>query len=112
MNDCNSCFCTDTGEKKNSNLTETMKKISKLTGFAACTLKGCLGNMEKRTRQSSRSTDSQLRVISANEFNKPDFECQPGEHFKVDCNNCKCTADGKHARCSKKRCLQDEEAEA
>jgi hypothetical protein len=71
---------------------------------------GCLGNMEKKARPSLRSTDTQqLKVVSANDFNSPDFQCQPGEHFKVDCNSCKCTADGKHARCSKRRCLTDEE---
>lgn len=111
MHECNSCFCTETGKYLNNFRKTHIDFHCNSTGVAACTLKGCLGKVDKKSKTSLRSTDTQQQVktISASEFNSETFECQPGEHFKVDCNSCKCAADGKHARCSKKRCIPEEE---
>jgi len=86
--DCNTCFCGD-------------------TGFAACTLKGCLDNNFHQIRVHNTSTT--LKKVSVSEYNDPNFSCEPLGTFKLDCNTCKCSADGKGATwCTKKRCVPDE----
>jgi len=84
--ECNTCFCGD-------------------TGFAACTLKGCL---KKDNIHNIRvhNASAALRNVSLAEYTAPDFSCEPSESFKLECNTCKCSADGKGATwCTKKRCV-------
>ncbi|XP_058832394.1 uncharacterized protein LOC131690546 [Topomyia yanbarensis] len=37
--------------------------------------------------------------------------CEPGSNFKVDCNVCRCSADGKLMSCTRKFCLPDEQSD-
>lgn len=39
---------------------------------------------------------------------KTDQQCEPGSTFKLECNMCRCSADGKVMSCTRKFCLQDE----
>lgn len=78
-------------------------------GLAACTLRGCLTVDDSAARNAPKpaADKANLKVFTEAEFNDESFQCQPGEHFKVECNICKC-ADGNQARCSKKRCVPGE----
>ncbi|KAL7038169.1 hypothetical protein ACKWTF_009480 [Chironomus riparius] len=83
--DCNDCFCTE-------------------TGIGACTLRGCLGPNESRSLRVPAVPPSTIPTFTMAEYNRADFKCAPHEYFKLECNSCKCSSDGKGARCTKKVC--------
>lgn len=80
-NDCNDCWCTE-------------------TGFSACTLKGCYIQPEIVTAYPSNN----LRIVSNDEYNNPNFKCIPNQKFKLECNTCSCLNDGRTSFCTKKGC--------
>lgn len=85
-----------------------LMQICTQLGLAACTLKGCIPADASSARNAPKPADkSNLKVFTEAEFSDESFKCQPGENFMVDCNMCRC-ADGKQARCTKKRCVPGE----
>lgn len=86
MEACNECFCTE-------------------TGIGACTLRGCLGQNASSNFRASVVSPSAIKRVTMDEYNQDDFECIPQEYFKLDCNNCKCSSDGRTGKCTKKACI-------
>lgn len=89
-NDCNWCFCTD-------------------TGLAVCTLKGCGIQrpilIEKNRQRRQAASAAAEKVYTQEEIQNPNFTCTPSYSFKVDCNTCWCAADGKRPRyCTRIAC--------
>lgn len=89
--DCNWCFCTS-------------------TGIGICTLRGC---GVERPRISvindnairARRQVAEEKVYTEEELQHPDFKCTPSYSFKVECNTCWCSADGKRPRyCTRIAC--------
>lgn len=99
--DCNSCFCSDTG-KSLFKSRPTLKFIKNIfQGFPACTLKGCL----KKNFHTPSFVAQNLRQVTKQEYIDPNFSCQPNASFKLDCNVCSCGEDGKTTSwCTKKQC--------
>lgn len=97
--ECNHCICTS-------------------TGVPVCTLKGCgvvrplipiINNNNiidtGLVVRSRRQLSNQERIFSLQELNNPDFTCTPNYSFKVECNTCWCSADGKRPRfCTRIAC--------
>lgn len=82
-----------------------VKQKNFLQGFAACTLKGCLKQGFGHVSSGPRSN---LRIVTLEEYYDPNFTCTPLETFKLDCNNCGCSDDGKKVSwCTKKKCVQN-----
>lgn len=85
-NECNDCVCTE-------------------TGIGACTLRGCLTQEQSKSLRPTVYSLTSIRTVSQNEFNSAsNFSCTPYEYFKLECNFCKCSSDGKGAKCTKKGC--------
>lgn len=89
--DCNWCFCTN-------------------TGVGLCTLKGC-GIERPRISYTNdnairaRRQVKEEKVYTEEEVQSPNFTCTPSYSFKVLCNTCWCSADGKRPRyCTRIAC--------
>lgn len=90
--DCNTCYCTS-------------------TGMALCTLRGCLTvtpnipviNQEGILPREKRQLPE--RVYTLNDLNDPNFTCTPSHSFKLECNTCWCSANGRTPRyCTRIAC--------
>lgn len=46
----------------------------------------------------------QYKTITNEKYREPNFNCEPHEHFKIDCNFCTCWMDRKSLICSDKKC--------
>lgn len=71
MDDCNSCSCDESGQ------------------LARCTAMACDPN-ERNKREIPLKTQ-----FTEAETRSKDFRCEANANVKVDCNTCKCAADGK-----------------
>lgn len=97
--DCNWCFCTN-------------------TGVAVCTLRGCgierpripiinlnTNSIEGTLERVRRQTTNQEKIYTQADLDNPTFTCTPSYSFKLDCNTCWCAADGKRPRfCTRIAC--------
>lgn len=97
--DCNWCFCTS-------------------TGVPICTLKGCIVERPRiptinnnnivdagLAGRSRRQVNTQEIVYTQQDLNNPNFTCTPSYSFKVECNTCWCSADGRRPRyCTRIAC--------
>jgi hypothetical protein len=70
MDDCNSCSCDESGT------------------LARCTAMACVPN-ERRKRETELKTQ-----FTEAEARSKDFRCEANTNVKVDCNTCRCAADG------------------
>jgi hypothetical protein len=87
---CNNCWCTE-------------------TGFAACTLRGCLSNFPNFATINHESRRLRRQAIepiyTENDLKDPNFRCTPSYSFKLECNTCWCSADGRTPRyCTRIAC--------
>jgi hypothetical protein len=74
------------------------------TGLPVCSKMACFANLRKK-----RNLLPTMRHVSMAEYDSPEFKCTPTEFFKLECNTCKCGADGKSVtRCTKKTCIDGE----
>lgn len=59
--------------------------------------------------QQSGNSYPDRRFVTMAEYESPDFSCTPLETFKLECNTCKCSQDGKKVSwCTKKFCIPEE----
>ncbi|XP_028175898.1 SCO-spondin-like isoform X4 [Ostrinia furnacalis] len=77
--DCNKCLCDNSGQD------------------FSCTRIDC--NAPNNDGARTKRETSNLVEVSA--------ECTAGSTFEQGCNTCKCTADGRHAMCTNKKCVQE-----
>ncbi|XP_063833639.1 uncharacterized protein LOC135082810 isoform X1 [Ostrinia nubilalis] len=77
--DCNKCLCDNSGQD------------------FSCTRIDC--NAPNNDGARTKRETSNLVEVSA--------ECTAGSTFEQGCNTCKCTADGHHAMCTNKKCVQE-----
>lgn len=78
---------------------KSLNYIKKLSGFAACTLRGCISNKVQFV------SSSNIRMVTQQEYESPEFRCEPMKAFRLVCNSCRCSDDGTTASwCTKKRC--------
>lgn len=96
---CNWCMCSN-------------------TGLAICTLKGCfverpripivnnsIVDRESSVERFRRQTQQEPPVYTPEDLKNPNFTCTPNYTFKVDCNTCWCSADGRRPRyCTRIAC--------
>ncbi|XP_023287794.1 uncharacterized protein LOC105694435, partial [Orussus abietinus] len=84
--DCNVCICNSDGTK------------------AFCTKMWCT---EKEDESQDSSSGSQTDAEEAVATTRSEETCEPNSSFKKDCNVCICSADGKHAACTKRFCSKE-----
>ncbi|KAJ1520824.1 hypothetical protein ONE63_003915 [Megalurothrips usitatus] len=89
-NDCNNCRCTP-------------------DGIPACTKKRCIKPAELEAAAAA-GQDRRRRELTEPSEGVPHKGCTPGETWKNDCNNCRCTPSGIPA-CTKMRCIKPPQPE-
>ncbi|CAH2057071.1 unnamed protein product, partial [Iphiclides podalirius] len=93
-NDCNTCWCT-------------------YDGYTICTRVGCFGDLPESDfhvesdDDDDSETDNEIEAILINDSrNLPKRSvCKPNKEFQMDCNPCKCAADGQSFTCERNECM-------
>ncbi|RVE50761.1 hypothetical protein evm_004510 [Chilo suppressalis] len=83
IKDCNTCWCNDDG-----------------TGYF-CTRKVCVPELPDESSTEEEKPE-ELRIIHK--------DCRPDEVFEFECNMCRCNPDGKSFSCTRRACIEQEDA--
>ncbi|CAH0403223.1 unnamed protein product [Chilo suppressalis] len=84
IKDCNTCWCNDDG-----------------TGYF-CTRKVCVPELPDESSTEEEKPEQELRIIHK--------DCRPDEVFELECNMCRCNPDGKSFSCTRRACIEQEDA--
>ncbi|KAL0861292.1 hypothetical protein ABMA27_008853 [Loxostege sticticalis] len=116
---CTRRLCPDQDDFKNSSLVRTVRAVQEAP-YKACQpgqefrldCNKCLcdnsGQDFSCTRIDCNAPTNGVRTKrGASNLEEVTADCTPGSTFEQGCNACKCTADGHHALCTNKKCVQE-----